>query len=205
MWTSNLLSKPCLPSKFMKQTTITLLSVVIMTPFVGFAQTANVVDSTAQTALPAQIAKPTPTPATTPNNTQNATENTTQTTVQNTDKTTTQTTAVATTETNSTQTDNTTTADGTPPAPPPPASPHDPNAPTLAELAKPDDSELSKANTELLAKNSELQGRIDELTTQVNVLVNERSGQLFLYGAVSTFVAFVTGLMLAFLISSKRK
>lgn len=81
-----------------------------------------------------------------------------------------------------------------------PVSPHDPNAPTLAELAEPDDNELSRANTQLLAKNSELQGRIDELTTQVNVLVNERSGQLFLYGVISTLVSFILGFILASLI-----
>ncbi|MDO5050369.1 MAG: hypothetical protein Q4D68_01380 [Moraxella equi] len=90
------------------------------------------------------------------------------------------------------------------PVPPPPASPHDPNAPTIAELNSPDDNELSRANTELLAKNSELQGRIDELTTQVNVLVNERSGQLFLYGVISTLVSFILGFILASLIMKRK-
>lgn len=86
-----------------------------------------------------------------------------------------------------------------------PSTPHDANAPTLAELQAPNESELSQANTELLAKNAELQGRIDELTTQVNVLVNERSGQLFLYGAVSTFMSFMAGFVLAWVFIQKKK
>lgn len=85
-----------------------------------------------------------------------------------------------------------------------PTAPHKPNAPTLAQLTEPDDNELSRANTDLLAKNSELQGRIDELTTQVNVLVNERSGQLFLYGVISTLVSFMLGFTLASLIIKRK-
>lgn len=60
-----------------------------------------------------------------------------------------------------------------------PANPHDPNAPTLAQLQAPQESELSVANTELLAKNAELEGRVAELTTQINLLVNERHAQFF--------------------------
>lgn len=85
-----------------------------------------------------------------------------------------------------------------------PNSLHSPNAPTLAQLAKPDDNQLSRANIELLAKNSQLQGRIDELTTQVNVLVNERSGQLFLYGVISTLASFTLGFILASLIIKRK-
>ncbi|AWY19788.1 hypothetical protein LP123_04265 [Moraxella bovis] len=110
-------------------------------------------------------------------------------------------TPTASTNRNASESEN---AESQTPVPPPPASPHDPNAPTIAELNSPDDNELSRANTELLAKNSELQGRIDELTTQVNVLVNERSGQLFLYGVISTLVSFILGFILASLIMKRK-
>ncbi|MDO4450268.1 MAG: hypothetical protein Q4B79_04830 [Moraxella sp.] len=96
-------------------------------------------------------------------------------------------------------------ADQEAPAQPIPKNPHDTDAPTLADLQDPNESELSQANMDLLAKNSELQGRIDELTTQVNVLVNERSGQLFLYGAVSTFMSFVAGFGLAWILANKKQ
>ncbi len=90
------------------------------------------------------------------------------------------------------------------PVTPPPMSPHRPDAPTLAELNNPDDSQLSRANIELLAKNNELQRRVDELTTQVNVLVNERGGQLFLYGVISTLVSFILGFILASFVMKRR-
>lgn len=93
---------------------------------------------------------------------------------------------------------------GSEPVTPPPMSPHRPDAPTLAELNNPDDSQLSRANIELLAKNNELQRRVDELTTQVNVLVNERGGQLFLYGAISTLVSFILGFILASFVMKRR-
>ena len=90
-------------------------------------------------------------------------------------------------------------------APSPPTNPHKPDAPTLAELQGISDEALSDANTELLAKNAELQSRVDELTTQVNVLVNERSGQLFLYGALTVIVSFILGFALARLLFIRRK
>lgn len=86
-----------------------------------------------------------------------------------------------------------------------PANPHDPKNPTLADLQNPDESELSAANIDLLAKNAELQSRVDELTTQVNVLVNERSGQMFLYGMMSVLAGLVVGAGLVWLIVSKNK
>ncbi|WP_066801547.1 hypothetical protein [Moraxella oblonga] len=86
-----------------------------------------------------------------------------------------------------------------------PANPHNPKNPTLAELQKPDESELSQANTDLLAKNAELQSRVDELTTQVNVLVNERSGQMFFYGAMSVLAGLFVGIGSVWFIVNKNK
>lgn len=86
-----------------------------------------------------------------------------------------------------------------------PANPHNPKNPTLADLQNPDESELSQANLDLLAKNAELQSRVDELTTQVNVLVNERSGQMFLYGMMSVLLGLVVGIGLMWFVVSKNK
>lgn len=77
-----------------------------------------------------------------------------------------------------------------------PANPHDPNAPTLMQAHAPSFDELSRANEELLAKNAELSRQVSSLTTQTNVLVSERSGQLFMYGALVAGVSFFVGLML---------
>lgn len=85
-----------------------------------------------------------------------------------------------------------------------PANPHNPENPTLLDAITPDDSELSRANTELLAKNAELTRQVDDLTTQVNVLTEERSGQLFAYGAITTVLAMLLGFILAKLISRQR-
>lgn len=85
-----------------------------------------------------------------------------------------------------------------------PANPHNPENPTLLDAITPDDSELSRANTELLAKNAELTRQVDDLTTQVNVLTQERSGQLFAYGAITTVLAMLLGFILAKLISRQR-
>lgn len=87
---------------------------------------------------------------------------------------------------------------------PPPANPHDPENPTLIEGVTPNDSELSLANLELLAKNTELERQIDTLTTQNNVLVQERSGQLFLYGAMTAIFSMMVGFVLAKLISPRK-
>ncbi len=84
-----------------------------------------------------------------------------------------------------------------------PANPHNPNSPTLLDGLTPNDSELSKANTELLAKNAELSRQVDNLSTQVNVLTQERSGQLFTYGAITAVVCLIIGFLLARLIGRK--
>lgn len=92
----------------------------------------------------------------------------------------------------------------TTPNPDVPANPHDPANGTLLEGITPNDSELSKANTELLAKNAELVRQVDDLATQVNVLVQERSGQLFVYGAMTAIISIVIGFVLAKLLTRQR-
>ncbi len=84
-----------------------------------------------------------------------------------------------------------------------PANPHDPNAPTVLQNQAPNESELSVANTQLLAKNAKLERQIDTLATQNNVLVQERSGQLFMYGAITLAVGVILGFMLARMIARK--
>lgn len=71
-----------------------------------------------------------------------------------------------------------------------------PSMPTLAQANAPTDSQLSQANTKLLTENAELQRQVDSLTTQVNVLINERSGQLFMFGAFTALGSVVAGLIL---------
>lgn len=80
-----------------------------------------------------------------------------------------------------------------------------PNQPTLAQLNKPSDSQLSQANTQLLATNAELQRQVSSLTTQNNVLVNEHSGQLFIYGAFTAILSGLLGLGLGWLVFGRRK
>lgn len=86
-----------------------------------------------------------------------------------------------------------------------PPNPHDPNAPTIAELLAPNDGELSRANGELLAKNAALETRVDELTTQLNVLVNERSGQLFLYGVITVLASLIIGFIIGFTMANRKR
>lgn len=68
---------------------------------------------------------------------------------------------------------------------------------TLFDTLSPKDSELSIANKKLLAKNAELSFAVDNLTTQVNVLTQERSGQLFTYGAMTAIFSMIIGFVLA--------
>lgn len=60
--------------------------------------------------------------------------------------------------------------------------------PSIEEITAPNDGSLSHANAELLIKNAELERRVNDLTTQVNVLTHERSGQLYLYGAMTVLI-----------------
>ncbi len=79
-----------------------------------------------------------------------------------------------------------------------------PKQPTLAQLNQPTDSQLSKANQQLLAKNAELQNQVDSLNTQVKVLVNERSGQIFIYGAVTALLSGILGIALGWLVAGRK-
>lgn len=83
--------------------------------------------------------------------------------------------------------------------------PATPTAPTLAQLNKPNDSQLSQANQELLVKNAELQRQVDSLNTQNNVLVNERSSDLFVKGAYVAVLSVLVGFALAWFIFGRNK
>lgn len=80
-----------------------------------------------------------------------------------------------------------------------------PNAPSLAQLNQPNDSQLSQANQQLLTTNADLQRQVASLTTQNNVLVNEHSGQLFIYGAFTALLATIFGVVLGWLIFGRSK
>lgn len=80
-----------------------------------------------------------------------------------------------------------------------------PNQLTLAQLNQPNDSQLSQANKQLLVQNAELQRKVDSLNTQVNLLVHERSSQLFMYGALVAVICLVLGFALAWLIFGRKK
>ncbi|MBS9778445.1 MAG: hypothetical protein KGV50_06745 [Gammaproteobacteria bacterium] len=68
-----------------------------------------------------------------------------------------------------------------------------PKEKTLILTQKPSETALSVANKELLTENNKLKREITDLQTQVNVLVNERGGQLFLYGAFTALISFFIG------------
>lgn len=84
----------------------------------------------------------------------------------------------------------------------PPNALNNPNS--LASEMQPSDSELSAANQELLSRNAKLQRDVNDLETRVNVLINERSGQLFMYGAVTVAVSLFLGVVLGGFIFSRR-
>lgn len=78
------------------------------------------------------------------------------------------------------------------------------NPDSLASGMQPSDSELSAANQELLSRNAQLQRDVNDLETRVNVLINERSGQLFMYGAVTVAVSLFLGVLLGGFVFSRR-
>ena len=78
------------------------------------------------------------------------------------------------------------------------------NPNSLASEMQPSDSDLSAANQELLSRNAQLQRDVNDLETRVNVLINERSGQLFMYGAVTMAVSLFLGVLLGGFIFSRR-
>ncbi len=88
---------------------------------------------------------------------------------------------------------------------PTPSPMANPNQPTLAQMNMPNDSQLSQANTKLLTSNAELQRQVNSLTTQVNVLINERSGQLFMFGVLTAFASLLAGLGLGWVMFGRNK
>ena len=75
---------------------------------------------------------------------------------------------------------------------------------TLASQIQPTQSELSAANQQLLSRNAQLQRDVNDLETQVNVLVNERSGQLFMYGALTVIAGLLVGIFIGWLVFAHR-
>lgn len=78
------------------------------------------------------------------------------------------------------------------------------NPDSLASDMQPSDADLSAANQQLLSRNAQLQRDVNDLQTRVNVLINERSGQLFMYGAVTVAVSLFLGVLLGGFIFSRR-
>lgn len=78
-------------------------------------------------------------------------------------------------------------------------------APTLAQLNKPTDSQLSQANQQLLVQNAELQRQVDSLNTQNNVLINERSSDLFVQGSYVAILAMLVGFGLGWFVFGRNK
>ena len=64
---------------------------------------------------------------------------------------------------------------------------------TIAATYTPKIDALNQQNKALLTQNLTLQQRVDSLQTQVDVLIYERQGQLFLYGAVTVLVSMLIG------------
>lgn len=79
------------------------------------------------------------------------------------------------------------------------------NPNSLASDMQPSDADLSAANQELLGRNAQLQRDVNDLETRVNVLINERSGQLFMYGAVTVAVSLFLGFLLGGFVFSRRE
>lgn len=77
--------------------------------------------------------------------------------------------------------------------------------PTLAAQMRPSDDALSEANQTLLTHNAQLQRQVNDLQTQVNVLVYESKGQLFLYGAFTVLISLLVGIFIAWLVFVRRE
>lgn len=97
-------------------------------------------------------------------------------------------------------------------------TPVDPNAPTdgvatpavidpnsLAAQLQPTDNALSVANQELLSRNAKLQREVNDLQTQVNVLIYESKGQMFLYGAFTVLASLLVGIFVSWLVFVRRQ
>ncbi|MGM8897380.1 MULTISPECIES: hypothetical protein [unclassified Psychrobacter] len=76
---------------------------------------------------------------------------------------------------------------------------------TLAAQIQPSDKALSEANQALLSRNAQLQRQVNDLQTQVNVLVYESKGQLFLYGAFTVLMSLLVGIFISWLVFVRRE
>ena len=77
-------------------------------------------------------------------------------------------------------------------------------APTLAMQRQPAPTTLSTANQKLVSENVKLQRQVDDLQTQVDVLIYESKGQLFVYGAITALTSLALGGLLSWLIFRRR-
>lgn len=75
---------------------------------------------------------------------------------------------------------------------------------TLAAQIQPTSKALSAANQELLSRNAQLQRQVNDLQTQVNVLIYESKGQLFLYGAFTVLISLLVGVFISWLVFARR-
>lgn len=76
---------------------------------------------------------------------------------------------------------------------------------TLAAQMQPSNKALSAANQDLLSRNAQLQRQINDLQTQVNVLIYESKGQLFLYGAFTVLISLLVGIFISWLVFVRRQ
>ncbi|TXD98668.1 hypothetical protein ES754_06355 [Psychrobacter frigidicola] len=79
------------------------------------------------------------------------------------------------------------------------------NGTTLAAQLRPTNKALSAANQDLLSHNTQLRRQVNDLQTQVNVLVYESKGQLFLYGAFTVLISLLIGVLISWLVFSRRE
>lgn len=76
---------------------------------------------------------------------------------------------------------------------------------TFAAQLQPSSKALSDANQELLTHNAQLQRQVNDLQTQVNVLIYESKGQLFLYGAFTVLISLLVGVFISWLVFVRRE
>ena len=76
--------------------------------------------------------------------------------------------------------------------------------PTLKQTMQPSNQDFSAANQQLLTRNAALKRQVNDLQTQVNVLIYESQGQLFLYGALTSLISLMIGALVTWLILSRR-
>lgn len=86
-----------------------------------------------------------------------------------------------------------------------PVSSHDEDGKSLLEQQAPSEEELSVANKELLAKNAELERQVNVLTNQNNVLTQEKSGQLFMYGTMTSIFSVILGGLVVKLFGNRKE